>query len=83
MVLGGRLVVPRQNNDELPLGSCCVISVITVKLITVSSNIPTTTSNPVNAGEHILPPCVTFPPGLKGDNCWSEDVKTEMVQSVF
>lgn len=83
MVLSGRVVVPRQNNEELLLRSHFNISIITVMPNRVSRNIPTTTFNHVNARQHILPACLTFPAALKGGNGWNEDVKTEMVQSVF
>lgn len=84
MVLSGRLAVPRRNNDEPLLRSCCGISIITVKLKRASSNIPTTTFNPCKCtGTHPASPCYFFPRLWSWIIVGASDVKAEVVQAVF
>lgn len=84
MVLSGRLAVPRRNNDEPLLRSCCGITIITVKLKRARSNIPTTTFNPCKCtGTHPASPCYFFPWLWSWIIVGARDVKAEMAQAVF
>lgn len=72
MVLSTRVVVPRQNNDELPLLSCCVISIIKAWNSEQQHTYNLQFCKIMRAHPALL---CCFSPALKGDNYWSEDAQ--------